>query len=1098
MQSISIHLSVKGMTCGACSSTIEEQANNLFKNEIVNKYKDLDLHKFECNVALVTEECIIKFNINNSNSDSVHKVEEITNLFIETIDDCGFDCGLISTDLGNLKALNPSANMSFIFKIGGMTCGACSSTITNQVNTLIKNMESENLLLKQTDNKNINNDNNNCNVSLVTEECVINLVLANKDTKNDIIANIVECIEDCGFDCDFVSSQILNQTITVNGSVGRTITLNLLSKINQDIIDLISNYFNSNQDIISFEFIEDNIKNFSAKDNARGLQHSVSYTLNIAYNITKTTNIRTIMDQLNVNFSIESVPKIGHSDSIQQQQLDSLNRTKEIQFWKSNFYTSGWISIYTMSAYMFIPMFFNHKEMPSIGPYKFISPKYFRMSFVNVIGLILASYLQFGPLGLHFWKACKKSMLLFSGTMDTLVCISTFSAYSFSIYSILNIMIFNGDSEILFDTSTMLFCFICLGKFLENTARAKTSFVLSKIMTMSPSVALLYNSDSGLSSEISTSLIEIDDILEIKPGSKIPCDGVVYQGVCEVDEQILTGESTPITKKEGDKLSHGSINGHGRFLMTAKKVGDDTSLLKLLNILKNAQLSKAPMQEFADKLASKFVPFVLVLSFASFIFWMLYCKLYGIPTVFLGKKFKEVNDPSSSTPSSLSTYFFEIFKVAVSVIIVACPCALGLAAPTSIIVGTGLAAENGILLKNGKILQNFQNIDAFVMDKTGTLTQGKLYVEKFEIYDDIKLDLTEKELLSMILLTESASEHSVAYTIVEYCREKIGLSNIDKYVMTNIETKVGQGVYGEFKDKNTGSLITIAIGNKNTLSKESLERLKNNDLEKQTEVAGTNAFISLNSKLIGEFLLNDNLKKDSKDVLYYLSNVLNKEIFMCTGDNKNCAYKFGDELNISRENIKYEVTPIEKYDLVCSLQEQGKRVVFVGDGINDSLALVKADLGVSILNEGLDIVMESSDVVIMNNKSLVQLIYCIEIATRTFKKIKSNFFWSSVYNVLMLPIAMGFLVPFNITLNPIVAGASMALSSVSVVVNSLLIKNWEPTDIEGIASSNLINVPKRSSFDKLFSWIKGGTKKLNTKKRYQSVTTSDETLYEMA
>lgn len=1083
MQSVSIHLSVEGMTCGACTSTIEKQVFGLYEKQLIAKYNELELKNFECNVALVTEECIVKFDV-CAEEEIGKKVSEISEDVVEAIDDCGFDCTLISQTITKPSMTGTSANMSLLFKIGGMTCGACSSTITNQVTELLGDLEA---------NGSINKDSSNsCAVSLVTEECFVTLNIKTKDELSGIADSILECIEDCGFDCTFVSSKNLDEHSAINSSTQRSISLDLHSKINQETINLITRHFESNSDILSFDFSKVSSKALQVKDNSERLASGSFYTLTIVYTISSNTSIRTIINDLSSNFLIESVPKFGNSDAVQQQQLDSLNRTKEIIFWKNSLYISGCIACFCMVVYMFIPMFFNHKEMPSFGPYKLINSKYVKISYINILGLIVASYLQFGPLGLHFWRACKKSLRNFSGTMDTLICLSTFSAYGFSIYSILNITFFAGDSEILFDTSTMLFFFICLGKFLENSARAKTSFVLSKIMTMSPNTALLYKPDTGFSEEILTNMIEIDDVLEIKPGSKIPCDGVVYKGIAEVDEQILTGESTPVTKQEGDKLSHGSINGHGRFLMTAKKVGDDTSLLKLLNILKNAQLSKAPMQEFADRLATRFVPFVVAMSLLSFLFWMYYCKVYGIPTVLLNKKLTEDND------NSTSNYFFETFKIAVSVLIVACPCALGLAAPTSIIVGTGLAAENGILMKNGKILQNFQNIDTFVMDKTGTLTLGKLYVEKFETFDELHSDLTEKDILAMALLVESASEHSAALCIVNYCKEVVGSSETDKYEMTNVETKVGQGVYGEFQDKATGSLITLTIGNKNTLSSESIEMLNRETLSKTSEYAGSNAYISLNSKIIGQFFLNDNLKKDSKDVVYYLTNVMGKEVYMCTGDNRRCAFKFGDELDIPREHIKYEVTPLEKHDLVCSLQEQGKRVVFVGDGINDSLALVKADLGVSILNEGLDVVMESSDVVIMNNTSLVQLIYCIEIATRTFDKIKSNFFWSLIYNVFMLPIAMGLLVPINVTINPIVAGASMALSSVSVVVNSLLIKNWEPTDIEGISTSNLVNVNKRSSFEKIFSWVKQRTSKTNVGKRYHSVTTGEDRMYELA
>lgn len=1088
MKNIALKYSVKGMTCSACVSNIEKQVNVTLKDEVMSKFSDIQ--NFVAVISLVTEECHITFESNITSQ----QLDEVILIFNETIEDAGFDSLFISKDVST-----KTETYTFLYKIGGMTCGACSSTITEQVTHLLNDLESQDLIVNGKElTKNI------CHVSLVTEECKVTCNIADSNEIENIKYQISECVDDCGFDCTFVSvkkADINNHKLTskLNGKLQRTVDFELFSSSSEFNEEVLKNYLQANDDIEEVE-IEASYNNENAKNNSR-VDSDKSYNLTVTYNITANINIRTILGDITSTFDVDAFPQIGSSTAVQDQQLNSLKRTKEIAFWKHSFITSGIVAITCMTVYMFIPMFVLKTKTPNVGPYKLINEKYFRVSVVNLLGLALASYLQFGPLGSHFWRAFRKSLRNYSGTMDTLVSISTLSAYTFSLYSIMNVLLYNGRSQILFDTSTMLFCFISFGKFLENKARARTSFVLSKIMTMSPTTALLYNERTQTSTEIGTDLIELSDILEIKPGSKIPCDGVVYDGISEIDEQIITGESTPIVKEKGDKLAHGSVNGHNRFLMKVEKAGSDTSLLKLLEVLKNAQLSKAPMQELADRLAARFVPFVLLLSLLTFVFWMFYCKYFGAPRAFTRMSaVKNISDETSQEASDKGTgYFFDIFKVAVSVIVVACPCALGLAAPTSVIVGTGLAAEHGILMKNGEILQNLQHIDSFVMDKTGTLTLGKLLVNSFDYFENKKVlqekDLTKNDVLNMVELLESVSEHAVATCLVKYCKEtKINEDELKKYTLLEVENKVGQGVYGDLKDNSTGEIFKVVIGNKKVLSDESIDYLDKNKLN---DTVGSNSFITINNEIVGEFILSDVLKADAKDVVYYLRNILNKEVYMCTGDNTDCALTFADELDLPHEFVRAEMTPTGKYDFITELQSQDKKVVFVGDGINDSLALTQADLGVSIVNDGLDIVMGSSDVVIMNNKTLVQIIHCIEIANRTFSKIKSNFFWSLIYNTFMLPVAMGLLIPFSITLNPIIAGGAMALSSVSVVLNSLLIRSWEPKVIEGISTDEDMVISNRGSFERLLVWAKNKTNVNVITNKYANLNANQERLYEM-
>ena len=379
------------------------------------------------------------------------------------------------------------------------------------------------------------------------------------------------------------------------------------------------------------------------------------------------------------------------------------------------------------------------------------------------------------------------------------------------------------------------------------------------------------------------------------------------------------------------------------------------------------------------------------------------------------------------------------------------------------------------------------------------MTLGKLFVNTFEYFQDKQVlkekGLNKDDVLNMVELLESVSEHAVATCLVKYCKDTRSNKNeLNNYTLIDVENKVGQGVYGDLKDNTTGEIYKVVIGNKKILSKDCLDYTNKT---KSNKIVGSNAFITINNEVVGEFILSDVLKADAKDVVYYLRNILNKEVYMCTGDNRDCALNFADKLDLQHEYVRAEMTPTGKYDFITELQSQKKKVVFIGDGINDSLALTQADLGVSIVNDGLDIVMGSSDVVIMNNKTLIQIIHCIEIANRTFSKIKSNFFWSLIYNTFMLPVAMGLLIPFNITLNPLIAGGAMALSSVSVVLNSLLIRNWEPKVIEGISTNANMVIKNRGSFERMLEWTRNKTSETIITKKYSTLNNPQERLYEM-
>ncbi|SSD59670.1 related to Copper-transporting ATPase [Saccharomycodes ludwigii] len=1031
------------MTCSACVATITKQLENLKGVESVN-------------VSLVTEECNVDYD-----STLIKSHEDL----IEVIEDCGFDANLISLEEkdggnkqeevkqtikasngsninGNISTLNNDSETNRIhFNVQGMTCSACVATITKQLEDL--------------------NGVESVNVSLVTEECTINYDPA-------IIKNYQELqtiIEDCGFDASLIG---LDENSDTSASL-----------VSEKCINL--KVFGMSGDVC-VTTIESGLKNIQGISDCT--VKLATENCAVTYNPT-IINIRQIIAELS-DLGFDSCVSSSLDNS---SQLKILSRVREIQFWRHKLIHAGICSFLIMAIYTFIPMFFPNKSCKGIFPYtEFLVNGFYSR---DLIGLLLASYVQF-YLGGFFYKATYNSLKHLTGTMDTLVCISTTSAYLFSVGSILRniyvanrldsgrnnnmpmmsypMMQYNGNNnnnnsnnysempKVCFDTSTMLITFISLGKYLENKAKSQTSTALSKFMTLTPSTCLLYEASTNNSKEISVDLLEVGDIVEIKPGMKIPCDGIIVRGESEIDESLINGESLLVYKSLNDLVIGGSINGSGHFYFKATQVGDTTKLSNIIKIMRQAQLAKAPMQKYADYIASKFVPFVLLLALFTFITWFVVsCICNNPPKIFKESEYGAV---------------YMCFQVCISVIVVACPCALGLAAPTAIMVGTGLGAKNGVLIKGGDVLQKVGKITTFLFDKTGTLTTGKMTIEFFERFDnDNDTDDTEREkacnlddstLWNIVDVVESISEHPVAKAIVSYARlqaattanicKNINASNKLEILSSNII--LGKGVEAEISVNQNQQTHRVAIGNKSMFDPQDsagntkLLGKKYRDTFENIENK-TVAYLSIDGKLIGKFVISDNYKSDSIAVVQYLLSK-NYKVGMVTGDNHKVANEVANHLGIPLENVYSEVSPSKKNEIVRYLQEHNKEVVcFIGDGVNDSLALVTSDLGVSI-SSGTDIAIEASNIVILDdakNDSIKGLIYGLDISTKTFQRIKLNFFWAMLYNMLMLPIAIGVLIPWGITLHPMIAGLAMAFSSISVVTNSLMLNRWTPPDL---------------------------------------------------
>lgn len=600
--------------------------------------------------------------------------------------------------------------------------------------------------------------------------------------------------------------------------------------------------------------------------------------------------------------------------------------------------------------------------------------------------------------GYKFYTVGFKALLERSPNMDSLIALGTSAAAIYSLYSTYQIASgnFQAVEGLYFETSGVIIVLILLGKSLEAVSKGRTSEAIKKLMGLAPKTAIVIREEQEI--EISIDEVEIGDIILVKPGDKIPVDGVVLEGHTAIDESMLTGESMPIDKKAGDKVYAASINKNGLIRFEATKVGGDTALAQIIKLVEDAQGSKAPIAQMADIVSGYFVPIVCAIATLAFLAWF----ISGQSLVF-----------------SLTIF--------ISVLVIACPCALGLATPTAIMVGTGKGAEYGILIKSGEALETTHKINTIVFDKTGTITEGKP-----EITEIIPTPgISREELLQLAASAEKGSEHPLGEAIVRGA-EKEGLAFLKVEDFTAIP---GQGIAATING------ISALIGNKKLMDERniSLKALE----EQSDQLAGegkTPMYIATDGQIAGIIAVADVVKESSAKAIKQLKS-LGIEVAMITGDNRKTAAAIARQVGIDR--VLAEVLPQDKADEVKKLQAEGKKVSMVGDGINDAPALVQADIGIAI-GSGTDVAMESADIVLMKS-DLMDVPTAIHLSKSTIRNIKENLFWAFAYNVAGIPIAAGLLYLFGgPLLNPIFAAAAMSLSSVSVLSNALRLKRFRP------------------------------------------------------
>lgn len=732
--------------------------------------------------------------------------------------------------------------------------------------------------------------------------------------------------------------------------------------------------------------------------------HCSSCALFIENTLKKTEGVQ----EANVNFSsaqaiikanegiektiIELINKAGYKGTIGNNQTNEIEkRTKETNYRKRKFWISFFLSV-PMIIFMVYDLF------PTLLPGKTII-----MPRAAIISLICTTPILFF-IGADFFKGARSALKMKTFNMYSLIAIGTGVAYLYSIYHLgtffyqtQSIFWLNGMMvpNIYFEVAGLLIMFVLLGKYLEAKAKGSTSQAIAKLIGLAPKTAKVKRGDTFI--DVAIDEVQLWDIILVKPGEKVPTDWVIISGHSSIDESMLTGESIPVEKDLGSKVFGGTINKLGSFEMETTKIGNETMLAQIIKLIQEAQWSKAPIQGFADKISGIFVP--VVIGIAVITFWIRYFALWA------------------NFETSL-LYF-------AAVIVIACPCALGLATPTAIMIGTGKGAEKGILIKGGEPLETLCKVDTIVFDKTGTITEWTP-----EVTDIIATNGHEvTSILEIATNLEANSEHPLAEAIVKYGRKE----NIESNKINDFQAIPGKGITGKINNQY------YFLGTKTLLSEKNIPITHLEKIDSLEKEGKTVMLLATDKKMIGIIAVADRCKTSSAEAIKRLKNIWIK-VYMITGDNKTTAQAIAKQVGI--ENIFAEVLPQDKASKIKELQTKGWKVAMVGDGINDAPALTQADVGIA-MGSGTDIAMESGNVIIMKN-DLNDVITAIKLSKETVNKIKQNMFFSLLYNSLGIPIAWWVFATRGRTLKPEFAGLAMALSSVSVVLNSLLLKFFNP------------------------------------------------------
>ncbi|OHW94134.1 heavy metal translocating p-type ATPase [Colletotrichum incanum] len=990
-------ITVEGMTCGACTSAVE------------GGFKDVPGVK-NFSISLLSERAVI------DHDPTLLTAEQIA----EIIEDRGFGAEIIDSESAQQEkpraSSNPTSSIATTtVAIEGMTCGACTSAVEGGFK------EVEGVL--------------RFNISLLAERAVIT-----HDTTKLPADKIAEIIEDRGFGAEILSTAF--ETSAQGNGASSTAQFKIYG----------------NPDASTAMALEAKLLSIPGINSAK---LSVATSRLTVTHQPSLIGLRGIVEAVEV----EGLNALVSDNDDNNAQLESLAKTREINEWRRAFKLSLSFAIPVFFISMILPMCFPSLDF---GSWELLPGIYLG----DLICLALTIPVQFG-IGKRFYISGWKSIKHGSPTMDVLVILGTSCAFFFSIMAMLVSFLFPPHTRpaTIFDTSTMLITFVTLGRFLENRAKGQTSRALSRLMSLAPSMATIYadpiaaekaaegwesstvsgepktpNRDGNAAEEkvIPTELLQVGDVVILRPGDKIPADGIMVRGETYVDESMVTGEAMPVQKKKGSYLIGGTVNGHGRVDFRVTRAGRDTQLSQIVKLVQDAQTTRAPIQRLADTLAGYFVPTILILGFLTFLVWMI-----------LSHALK--NPPKIFTQEASGGKIMVCVKLCISVIVFACPCALGLATPTAVMVGTGIGAENGILVKGGAALETTTRITQIVLDKTGTITYGKMSVAKMSLVSAWQDNEWRRRLWWHIVgLAEMGSEHPVGRAVLGAAKTELGIeeeATIEGSV-GEFKAAVGKGINAlvEPAASNDRTRYRVLLGNVRFLREnnvdvpaeavEASEQLntKANSSAKNTSAGTTNIFVAIDGQYTGHLCLSDTIKEGAAAAIAVLHRMKIKTAIV-TGDQRSTAVAVAAAVGISPEDVYAGVSPDQKQAIIQQLQDQGEVVGMVGDGINDSPALATADVGIAMAS-GTDVAMEAADVVLMRPTDLMDIPAALHLARSIFTRIKLNLAWACLYNAIGLPFAMGVFLPFGFHLHPMAAGAAMACSSVSVVVSSLLLKFW--------------------------------------------------------
>ncbi|XP_069496210.1 copper-transporting ATPase 2 isoform X2 [Ambystoma mexicanum] len=754
----------------------------------------------------------------------------------------------------------------------------------------------------------------------------------------------------------------------------------------------------------------------------------------------------------------------------------NLDHKQEIKQWKGSFLFSLLFGI-PVIAFMIYMLVENGKDHESMVLEQNIIPG---LSILNLIYLILCTFVQILG-GRYFYVQAYKSLKHRAANMDVLIVLATTIAYIYSVVILIVAIAEKADRSPItfFDTPPMLFMFIALGRWLEHVAKSKTSEALAKLMSLQATEATVVTMGRDhliiREEQVAVELVQRGDIVKVVPGGKFPVDGKVIEGNSMADESLITGEPMPVIKKRGSTVIAGSINAHGSVLVEATHVGSETTLAQIVKLVEEAQMSKAPIQQLADKISGYFVPFIILISAGTLIVWTI---IGFVHFDIIAKYFPDYNKKISRAEVIIRI----AFQTSITVLSIACPCALGLATPTAVMVGTGVAAQNGILIKGGEPLEMAHKINTVMFDKTGTITHGVPKVMRVLLMGDLAR-LPLKTLLAVVGTAEASSEHPLGMAVTRYCKEELGtdtlgyctdfqavpgcgisckVRNVEGVLLESEQGLNEQNAYlssrtstapedsalliiSESEGSAAPHIYSVLIGNREwmrrnglTISNDVDEAMTGHEMKGQTAI-----LVAVDGALCGMIAIADTVKQEAALAVHTLQ-AMGVDVVLITGDNRKTAKAIATQVGIKK--VFAEVLPSHKVAKVEELQREGKRVAMVGDGVNDSPALARADVGIAI-GTGTDVAIEAADVVLIRN-DLMDVVASIELSKKTVRRIRINFIFALIYNLLGVPIAAGVFMPVGLILQPWMGSAAMAASSVSVVASSLQLKCCRGTDLK--------------------------------------------------